>query len=66
MQTASAIEAAGGEALVVAGDVTASDFPDKIVKAAAKAFGAIDILINNAGKPIVDIAKPIALPSLLL
>lgn len=51
MQTASAIKAAGGEALVVAGDVTAEDFPAKIMKATAEAFGTIDILINNAGEP---------------
>ncbi len=50
MQTASAIQAAGGESLVVAGDVTAEDFPARIVKGATEAFGAIDILINNAGK----------------
>lgn len=50
MQTASAIREAGGEAIVMAGDVTASDFPERLVKAADQKFGAIDILINNAGK----------------
>ena len=49
MQTAEAIVRAGGEALVVAGDVTAEDFPEKIVRATLEKFGCIDILINNAG-----------------
>ena len=38
---------------MVAGDVTASDFPEKVAKATAETFGAIDILINNAGEPLV-------------
>ena len=49
MQTAEAVVGAGGEALVVAGDITAEEFPEKIVKATLEKFGCIDILINNAG-----------------
>ncbi len=41
---------AGGEAIAVAGDVTAEDFPRRVVSAAVDAFGGIDILINNAGR----------------
>ena len=31
------------------GDVTAEDFPKKIVQATVDKYGRIDILINNAG-----------------
>ena len=34
---------------MVIGDVTAATFPKDIVTATVKAFGTIDILINNAG-----------------
>ncbi len=47
--TAADIRAAGGQAAVCAGDVTASDFPDRILRAAHDAFGRVDILVNNAG-----------------
>lgn len=54
-RTASDLEAvakevreAGGEALVVAGDVTQRGFPEKLVEAAA-AQGRLQILVNNAG-----------------
>lgn len=50
LQTATAVREAGGEALVVVGDVTADDFATKIVEATVKEYGGIDILINNAGK----------------
>ena len=47
---AASIRAAGGEALAVAGDVTADGFPDRLVGAAVAAFGpSIDVLVNNAG-----------------
>jgi 3-oxoacyl-[acyl-carrier protein] reductase len=44
-----AIEAAGGTALGIAGDVTDPDFPDKLLKSSHDAFGAVHILVNNAG-----------------
>lgn len=48
-QVAAGIRSRGGEAISLAGDVTAEEFPARCVKAAVEAFGAIDILINNAG-----------------
>jgi len=47
--TASLIRAAGGKAEHVAGDVTVPAFPQQLVDATLKAFGAIDIVVNNAG-----------------
>ena len=44
-----AIKKDGGEALGVAGDVTAADFPEKIMKQTIDAFGKLNILVNNAG-----------------
>jgi NAD(P)-dependent dehydrogenase (short-subunit alcohol dehydrogenase family) len=43
------IAAAGGSAELVACDVTSSDAPARIVRAAATAFDGIDILVNAAG-----------------
>jgi len=43
------IKAGGGEAVAVAGDVGADDFPQKIVEATVKAFGQINHIVNNAG-----------------
>ncbi|KAF5389364.1 hypothetical protein D9757_004263 [Collybiopsis confluens] len=43
------IKATGGDAISVAGDVGADDFPKKIVDAAIKAFGKINHIVNNAG-----------------
>ncbi|CAL8464475.1 g4010 [Coccomyxa elongata] len=48
-QVAAEIRSQGGEAISLAGDVTAEDFPARCVKATVDAFGTIDILINNAG-----------------
>jgi 3-oxoacyl-[acyl-carrier protein] reductase len=48
-RTAKEINEAGGSAIVCAGSVTAVDFPDRLVGAAAEAFGGIDIIVNNAG-----------------
>jgi 3-oxoacyl-[acyl-carrier protein] reductase len=45
-----AIDDAGGQAIAVAGDVTAEGFADHLVQSTVDAFGpAIDILVNNAG-----------------
>jgi len=48
-QVASEIRAAGGKADVVLGDVSQSEQAVRIVDAAVKALGGLDILINNAG-----------------
>jgi 3-oxoacyl-[acyl-carrier protein] reductase len=48
-QTVEEIVSAGGEALCCPGDVTAKGFPESLVEAAAKKWGALHILINNAG-----------------
>ena len=48
-ETQAAIEAAGGSALAVAGDVTEADFGGRFVTAATDAYGGLDILVNNAG-----------------
>jgi 2-hydroxycyclohexanecarboxyl-CoA dehydrogenase len=53
--TAAAITAAGGTALAVACDITRRDDVDKAVADVIAAFGAIDVLVNNAGW---DIFKP--------
>ena len=48
-ETAAAIRAAGGKAIVVAGDVTDPAFPAQLIKATLDAFEGIDIIVNNAG-----------------
>jgi 3-oxoacyl-[acyl-carrier protein] reductase len=48
-QVVAKIEAAGGRALAVQGDVAASDTAAALFDAAERAFGGADILINNAG-----------------
>ena len=47
--TFSSIVEAGGAAEALAGDVTAADFPQRLVEAARQAYGGLDILVNNAG-----------------
>lgn len=48
-QTARAIEAAGGEAMAVYGDVARMDICGKLIQTAVDTWGTIDILVNNAG-----------------
>ncbi len=43
------IEALGQKALAIAGDVGDAEAMDKAVKAVKEAFGAVDILVSNAG-----------------
>jgi len=43
------IRAAGGEAVACVGSVTAADFAERFVQTAVKSYGAIDIIVNNAG-----------------
>jgi 3-oxoacyl-[acyl-carrier protein] reductase len=38
-----------GETAVFAGDLTAHGVPDQLVQTATEAFGAVDIVVNNAG-----------------
>ncbi|KAF9931685.1 Methionine aminopeptidase 1 [Linnemannia zychae] len=39
----------GGKAIAVSGDVTDSAFPDRLINETIKAFGKINIIVNNAG-----------------
>jgi len=48
-ETVGLITGAGGEAVAVAGDVTASGFAEQFVGTAMDAFGGLDIVVNNAG-----------------
>lgn len=43
------IEAAGGEALAVGGNVMEDGFAERLVKAAVEKFGKINHIVNNAG-----------------
>jgi 3-oxoacyl-[acyl-carrier protein] reductase len=48
-ETVAAIEAAGGQAVPCVGSVTEEGFAERFVSAAVDSFGALDIVINNAG-----------------
>src|SRR5437899_415732 len=48
-ETGALIDGEGGAAKAMAGDVTAPNFPDKLVTATVAGFGSIDIIVNNAG-----------------
>src|ERR1700730_16486930 len=48
-ETGSLIDSAGGAAKALPGDITAPDFPQKLVDATVAGFGSIDIIVNNAG-----------------
>jgi 3-oxoacyl-[acyl-carrier protein] reductase len=50
------IEAAGGKAVAVLGDVADDGTPQALADAALKAFGRIDILVNNAA---LRLEKPV-------
>ena len=43
------IEAAGGRAIVIQGDVSRSEDVDKVFAEIKKEFGRLDVLVNNAG-----------------
>lgn len=47
-ETCAAVEAEGRRALAISGDVRDSAFCDAAVKRVAKAFGRLDVLVNNA------------------
>jgi len=44
-----AITAAGGKAIAVQGDVTSAEQANGLVDAAVRAFGRLDVLVNNSG-----------------
>ncbi|MFG1424797.1 SDR family NAD(P)-dependent oxidoreductase [Roseixanthobacter glucoisosaccharinicivorans] len=48
-QVAERVRAAGGEAVLVGGDVTRREAPAAILAATLEAFGGLDVLVNNAG-----------------
>jgi len=48
-ETVAEIKQAGGEAVTCVGDVAADDFAEKIVKTAVDNWGALHIIVNNAG-----------------
>lgn len=43
------IQAAGGSAVAVAGDVSSAAAANELIEAGVQAFGRIDVLVNNAG-----------------
>jgi 3-oxoacyl-[acyl-carrier protein] reductase len=47
----SCVSRSGDEVAAFAGDVTDPEFPKKAVKATLDRFGALDIVVNNAGYP---------------
>jgi len=49
LETGMLIDRAGGAARAMPGDLTAPEFPDKLVAAAIAGFGSLDIIVNNAG-----------------
>ncbi|CAO5161123.1 Galactitol 2-dehydrogenase (L-tagatose-forming) [Frankia sp. AiPs1] len=48
-ETARLVEEAGGRCLSVTADVTVVEDCDRVVAAAVETFGALDVLVNNAG-----------------
>jgi 3-oxoacyl-[acyl-carrier protein] reductase len=64
MAVAEAVEKAGGEALVVQGDLRRTTDCERVVTETVKRFKRIDVLINNAGAlvkrvPITDVSDEI-------
>ncbi|CAD5106176.1 SDR family NAD(P)-dependent oxidoreductase [Zestomonas carbonaria] len=43
------IRAGGGDAIACVGNITAEEFPERLVKTAVDSYGGIDIIVNNAG-----------------
>jgi 3-oxoacyl-[acyl-carrier protein] reductase len=56
---AAELVAAGHEAIGVGADVTDPDGPARLVDACVRAFGTLDVLVNNAGVPLVRPAEDI-------
>ncbi len=55
-----AIEAAGGRAIAVMGDVSITEDCQRMVEEATTAFGRIDVLVNNAGTSTLTRADEIS------
>ena len=51
--TAEAVRSAGAEAEIVLGDLSDPDVADTLVKSTIEAFGSLDVLVANAGFPIL-------------
>src|SRR5579864_9026414 len=49
LETGALVDKAGGSAKAMPGDITAPDFPQKLVDFTVSGFGSIDIIVNNAG-----------------
>jgi NAD(P)-dependent dehydrogenase (short-subunit alcohol dehydrogenase family) len=56
-ETARAVEAAGGQAVLAHGDVADAAVSDELAALALDAFGALDVWVNNAG---VSVLAPVA------
>jgi 3-oxoacyl-[acyl-carrier protein] reductase len=48
-ETAEIITSSGARASGLAGDLTSPEFPQRLVDEALRVFGAVDIIVNNAG-----------------
>lgn len=48
-EVVSAIRAAGGDAIAIGGDITDPAFPEALVEGAVAKYGALHVLVNNAG-----------------
>jgi citronellol/citronellal dehydrogenase len=59
-RTAAAIAAAGGECLAVSADIREPDQVQRVVEGGIERFGAIDVLVNNAGGQFVSPAEEIS------
>jgi NAD(P)-dependent dehydrogenase (short-subunit alcohol dehydrogenase family) len=57
-ETVAAVEAAGGRAVAVTGDVTATGFAERFTQAAVDSFGGLDIIVNNAGYTWDSVISP--------
>ncbi|HJQ57616.1 MAG TPA: SDR family oxidoreductase [Vineibacter sp.] len=61
-KVAASVEAAGGTALVVEGDLAAAGIPERLVAATTDRFGRLDALVSNAGfadrRPIGELDRP--------
>ena len=57
------IEALGVQSLALRGDVTSEADAEKTVRAVIKAWGSLDILINNAGVATLEAAEELSLDS---
>jgi 3-oxoacyl-[acyl-carrier protein] reductase len=44
-----AVQATGTKAATIAGDLTRSEFPTRVIDKLIKEFGSVDIIVNNAG-----------------